>query len=468
MDHRESLIQVVTSKSRMVVQFFAAQGLTMFGNLLYGILCVRLLPTGEYAKFVILFGVQATMVILMDVNFSGTLMPLIGDRVDDRRLIADYVASLRRLADWLYGFISIIGILVFPWLVRNRGWDRRTQWEMIVIMLVACWFLRISAAYGTVLILLRDRSTWYRGQMISSYGTLTLLGVVWALGLLTGITAILLNVLGMVFVGTYYFYHARRQLGTPGTSTREKRREIVRLALPNVPQAIFFALQGQIALFLIAIFGHTTSVASVGALGRLGQLFALPMQMNPLLVTPYFAKLPKERLLKSYMIALAIAGVITVTVGVLASRLPELFLWVLGPKYHDLRLEVVLVIAAGAVACFTDLLWTINSARRFIYWSNNVLNILFILVLQVLFILHADLGTVRSVLWLNLGTNIVTLFINVLSGVYGFVRGPRTIQATIPESALEAEAYIKQIERPASAASEEERLPTIASWSDRT
>ena len=463
MPKSDSPVRALVSNSRTVIQFFASQGLTMVGNLLYGILCVRLLPTSEYAKFVVVFGVQATMVILMDVNFSGTLIPLVGERVEDRKLIADYVASLRRLADWLFGLVGVFALFAFPWLVRNRGWDRRTEWEMMAILLVACWFLRLSGAYGAVLILLRDRTSWYRGQMISSLGTLALLLVLWGFHRLNGLTAILLNVLGMVFVGTFYFLRARKQLGVPGEQNSEKRRAIIRLALPNIPQSIFFALQGQIALFLIAIFGHTTSVASVGALGRLGQLFALPMQMNPLITSPYFARLPRARLAKSYTVALLIAGSATLALGVLASCVPGLFLWVLGPKYHDLRTEVILVIAAGGVACVSDFIWTIHSARRFIYWTNNILNILLVLSLQVLFIVHADLSKVRSVLWLNLATNIISLLINAMSGVYGFLKGPRIVEDApkLPEASLEAEAYLTQVDGTAPAHFQEETLTSV-------
>jgi hypothetical protein len=55
----------------------------------------RSTPSSSYS-----FGVQGTLVVLMDVNFSGTLIPLIGDRIDNRKLIADYVASLRQLSYW--------------------------------------------------------------------------------------------------------------------------------------------------------------------------------------------------------------------------------------------------------------------------------------------------------------------------------------------------------------------------------
>jgi O-antigen/teichoic acid export membrane protein len=445
----ESPARLITTRFPTLVQFFAAQGFTLIGNLVYGVLCVRLLPTTEYAKFVVLFGVLGTLAVLTDVNFSSSLIPLIGERVDDRKLIADYVASLRQLSYWLFAAMSLVAVIAYPQLVKNRGWDWQTVSTMVAILLVACWFIRISAAYGAVLILLRDRPSWYRGQMISSLGTLALLGALWACGWLSGLAAIMLNVAGIIFVGIYYFLRGRRLLETSGQGSAGKRRAIVRLALPNVPQAVFYALQGQISLFLIAIFGHTTAVASVGALSRLGQMFVIFMQMNPLLVAPYFSKLPQERVAKSYFTACLAAGAGCLGFSLIAWRFPQLFLWVLGPQYQGLHTEVLLVITAAAVACVSDLLWTIHAARRFVYWTNNLVNILGILVVQILFIARADLSSIRAVLWLSLASNIVTFSVNAGTGIYGFVRGPREVEepaVKVPETEREAGAYLEQIE----------------------
>jgi O-antigen/teichoic acid export membrane protein len=424
-------------KLRAVMHFMTAQGITLVGNLIYGLLCIRLLPTSEYAKFVVMFGVQGTLVTLMDVNFSGSLVPLIGERVGDLKLIADYVASLRSLAYRVYLVVAAGLVVLFPFLVKNRHWSWQTVTGLVVTLLVSTWFIRIQSAYGAVLVMLRDRNKWYFGQMVASLGSLALLGVFWATHTLTAFVAIFLNVAGYIFAGVLYYYRSRKLLGTDGVSTPAKRKAIVRLALPNVPQSIFYALQGQVALLLITYFGRTAGVASVGALGRLGQIFALIMQMNPILVEPYFSKLPQNKLKKSYLAALTIAAFGCAVVTILASLYPEFFLWVLGPQYAGLRYEVLLVIAASAISTFSSVLWFIHSARRFIYWWANILNIVLIFLAQLLFVLKADLTTVRTVLLMNLATNAVSLLINMLSGVYGFVKGPREVEDVPSTAALE-------------------------------
>lgn len=427
-----------------LAQFFTAQGITLLGNLLYGLLCIRLLPVADYAKFVVLFGVQGTLIVLMDVNFSGTLIPIVGEHVHNRQLIADTAASLRRLSIWAYVIVGCSLALVYPFLVRNRGWGWVTVAGMVATLLLSTWFMRVSAVYGTVLVILGKRRIWYRGQMISSLGTLALLGAFWEARALVAFSAILINVSGFVFLGVFYHHHARRSLGVSGVVSAQKRKAIIRLASPNIPQAFFYAIQGQVPLLFITYFGHIGSVASIGALGRLGQIFAVFGQLNPIFIEPYFARLPKVKLKRNYFAALLVAVVVCLTVGVLAAAFPNIFLWILGPKYSNLHYEVVVAICTSAISTFSGVLWAIHSARRFIYWWTNISGILLIFVVQTLFFFRGDLSSVRTVLYLNLATNIASLLVNLLAGIHGFLYGERLIDPVhpvTPDRSIEGSGY---------------------------
>ena len=144
-------------KLHRIAEFLLSQGVTIACNLLFGLLCVRLLPIGEYAKFVVVFAIQGSLMVLLDVGISGAFVPLIGDRIDDRQLIADYLASLRQIAHWLYAIAAPLTVVAYPLLVRNRHWSWQTVAAMIVIVLVSAWFARVGASYGSVLIVRRDR-----------------------------------------------------------------------------------------------------------------------------------------------------------------------------------------------------------------------------------------------------------------------------------------------------------------------
>lgn len=415
----------VATKSRRLAEFFTSQGITTAGNLLYGFLCVRLLPIPDYAEFAVVFGFLGTLNVLMDIGISTTLLPLVGEQIDDSQLVADYVASLRQLAHWVYLAVTPIAVVAYPLLVGRQHWSMEVVAAMVVILLVAGWCARVNGTYGAVLILRRDRTFWYRIQMIASLGTLLILGVFWWVHALNAFSAILINVAGIVFGGAAYYLRARHLLGVVGRPSKEKRKAIVHLALPVVPSTLFYAFQGQMSLLLITFFGRTTAVASLGALNRLSRFFLLFGQMNPILIEPYFAKLPPARLKRNYLGLLAVEGAFCLFMIWAAHAFPEIFLWVLGPKYSSLHYEVLLAVSASAISFFFDVIVVMNNARRFVYWSNGIATIVLVLSVQMFFICKVDLSSLSNVLYMNVATAMVVLLINALTGLYGFVFGPR-------------------------------------------
>lgn len=412
-------------KLHRVAEFLTWQGITTAGTLLYGFLCVRLLPIAGYAEFAVVFGALGSVTVLMDVGISNTLAPLVGEKVNDLQLIADYLASLRQIAHRIYLIVAPFTVLAFPLMVRRQQWTAATVAGMAAIVLFAAWFARVSAAYGAVLILRRDRRRWYLEQMRSSLGTLALLLIFWALHWLNAFSAMLINVAGILYLSQAFFRQARRLLKNHGHPSKHMRREIVHLALPNSTSAIFYAFQGQISLLLIIIFGHTMAVASVGALTRLAQVFGLLSQMNPLLLEPYFASLPRTRLRHNYLIVVGAAAALAACCIALARFFPELFLWILGPKYSHLQHEVLLIIIAGSLGYAGNIMWTIHCARKFVYWWNNAAFIVLTIAVQAFFIWKVDLSSVRGVLMLSIATVSAAVLVHTASGIYGFARGPR-------------------------------------------
>jgi hypothetical protein len=414
-------------KSQRVAEFLGWSGLTMAGNLLYGFLCLRILPVPEYAKFVVVFAIQGSLVVLMDIGITGSLVPLVADRVHDSQLIADFVASLRQLAHWLYAIVAPLTIVVYPFLVRNRHWSWRTVAFMVAVLLVSVWFARVGGAYGAVLILRRDRRRYYQIGMASSFGTLLLLLIFLACHWLNAYTAILINVSGIVFAGLACYFRSRHLLGVAGVPSRQKRAAIVQFALPSVPSILYFAMQGPLTILLINFFGRTAGVASVGALGRLGQAFGLLGGTYPVFIEPYFARLPRAKLRSHYFGTVAAATGFSLVIIALARLFPQVFLWILGPKYAGLRFEVFLAIIAGAMGTVGGLMATINGSRRFVYHWDNITRNLSTLALQIIFIWKVDLSSVRNVLWFSIATLVPSLIMQTVVAIYGITRGPRRI-----------------------------------------
>ena len=415
-------------KLRQVAHFLMKQGIAMTGNLLYGLLCVRLLPVPDYAKFAVLFGYMGTLTVLMDIGMSGTLGPMVGEQIANLQLIANYVAALRRLAQRLYLILAPLAAVIFVFIVQRQHWGRWMVAQMIVVLLATAWFARVGASYSAVLLICRDRNRYYRTQMIGSLGSLFLLLAFWAFHCMNLYVGILLNVAQVFFTAVSYYRRAKELLGVEGESSPQKEKAIVRLALPNLPGIIFYAIQGQITLMLITVFGHTSSVASIGALSRLSQILVFFSQMNIILVEPFFARLPAARLKRIYLLAVSSIALCAAAFSALAFLFPGIFLWILGPHYSDLRFEVGLVVLASSIRYISSFMWIIHSARRFVYWWNNLFNIVLTLAVQAAILWKFDLSTVRSVLYLNLASAMVSMVVAVSCGVYGFWRGPQKME----------------------------------------
>jgi len=413
-------------KFRQILQFLLKQGIAMAGNLLYGLLCVRILPIPEYAKFAVLFGYMGSLTVLLDTGISSTLPPLVGEQITNLQLIADYVASIRRILSWVYLAVSPVAVIIFIFLVQKQHWSTLVVVQMIVVLLVTAWFARVSSTYGAVLTLRRDRNRYYRAQIIGSVGSLILLAAFWAFHCLNIYVAILLNVAQVIFIAITYYTRARELMGCKGVPTRRQEKAIVNLALPNVPSMVFYAIQGQITLMLITLFGHSaSSVASIGALSRLGQILVFLAPMNAILVEPFFAKLQASRLKRTYLAGVALVTGFAAGFAALAFLFPQVFLWILGPNYNQLRVEVGLVVLGSTIRFVGGFMWTIHTSRRFVYWWNNVANIICTVLVQAAFLWKFDLSSIRGVLIFNIVSAIVGLLITISSGVYGFWHGPQ-------------------------------------------
>ena len=414
------------SRLRHVHQFVTRQGIATVGNLVYGLLCVRLLPVNDYAKFAIIFGFMGTLTVLTDTVTTGTIAPLVGERLQDRKLIADYVATVRHIVTFVFLAIAPVVTVVLLVALGRHEWTLRDNLQIAASILFISWFSRISGTYSTVLLLLRDRAFFYRIQIAGSLGSLALLCVAWAMHGLNLYVCVLLNCAQVVYQAISTYRRAQHLLRVDGHTNQAMQRQIIQLALPGVPGSIFYALQGQIMLMLLVALGRgTTSIANLGALGRLGQILTFFSLMNPVFVEPFFARLRQNQVLPRYVIAVVLAASALGLFCGTGFLFPQYYLLVLGPHYQNLRVEVGLIILSSSLAFLAGYMHTIHTSRRFVYWWNNISNIVAIVAIQAFCIWRFDLSVLRNLLVMNVVTVAVSLLIQVLTGIYGFVFGPQ-------------------------------------------
>ncbi len=409
-----------------VLSFFVGQGALQAVNALVGLFLVRSLSVEAYAQFGLAFGFQSTASSLMDLGFASTIVPLVGNRVDDSDLVSRYVHAAIRLRTWAFIILSPFATAIFVAVAHTHHWSTELQILLIVPVLVALYSSGNVSCCSAPFFLYRQLTQFYVPQTVSGllrFGAYIVLRIV---GGLNAWTAAALSALNVTVISRVLARKSRRWIGRSNANTHSAEREIIHYVMPAMPALIFGALQPQISLFLISFFGQTTSIAEVAALGRIAQLFAVLQTFNIVVIEPYIARLSRDRLLSVYLKIISLASLCCIPVVVFAFVCPEPVLWILGSKYAGLRDVIGWQVLASCTTYVAVVAWVMNRARKWVFWSGTIIEIALVLISQTGFIVFVGVRTTREAVMFTLVSSLCLVIAHAYNAVYGFLRGPRS------------------------------------------
>src|ERR1043166_1478890 len=283
------IIRRALQRARMVGNFAFVQAMVQLVGFASGILLVRWLDQTEYAYFTIANTMQGTINVLADMGISIGLVSIGGRVWQDRHRFGQLITTAQHFRRRL-GLLAILVVTpVLYWLLTRNGAS-----PMYAALLVGAILLGLLVQFslGVLAVVPRLRSDVSRIQTIDLTGAFArlILLVVCAFLFLNAGVAVLVS--SMAFL--LQFWMLRKYAGgvidlnAPGTA--EDRAAVAGFIKNQAANAVFFCLQGQITIFLISFFGNrATSVAEVGALGRLAMIFAVMGQGSPNIFVPAFA-----------------------------------------------------------------------------------------------------------------------------------------------------------------------------------
>jgi O-antigen/teichoic acid export membrane protein len=399
----------------------AAQSLSLIG----GFLIVRWLRVGDYGQYGLVYSFQSMLNILVDLGFSTTIVALVGTRWNQPSVIGNFIRAGRSLRVSLLLVVFPVAALVFLGFTRNLKWGLFTQFSFLASILLALHFSGVVAYYGAPLLLVRRLRTYYGLQVAAA--VIRILGclVLFRADRLNASSAIWINVLSIIFLASGYRLASKRLIVEPEKPDPEAKQQIFKTIVPHLPFLIFFAFQGQISVFLVAAFGHGTAIAQVSALGRLGQMFVFLSASNAVLIEPWLARSPRERLVARFCVTVSLATLLVVSVLVVSLFAPQAFLALLGTNYSNLRTELRWQLLASGVSYLNGVVWTASTSRRFIYWVTSWSNISAITATQVLFIAFIGVSNTVQAIQLALVAASASLVVYIVNFFYGLIKGPR-------------------------------------------
>lgn len=415
---------------RVTSSFFLGQGAAQGISVLAGLFLIHKLSVEEYAQFGVASGLQSLFSILMDFGFASTIIPMVGDQRENRALLGRYVRSAKHLRDWAFCIIAPFTIVTFLVITHKQHWNLTVQLLLLGSVLLALYSGGKVSYYSAPLFIFGRLQEYYVPQITTGLGRLAAYIGLELVGGLNAWTASALSALNITANGSWFGKKSRPFLEWPESDDRTTDKELFHYILPAAPAMIFAAFQSQITLFLISIFGGTVAIAQVAALSRISQLFSVLMTFNMIVIEPYIARLRPERLLSTYFKFILLAFTACIPVVLTAFMRPQIFLWMLGSKYEILHSLLGWVVFASCLNYLAGLMWIMNRARKWLFWSGTILEVILILGLQVIYVICVGVHSTREAVFLTVAMGFCYLIAHGYVSAYGFLKGPRVILET--------------------------------------
>ena len=393
-----------------------AQALVQGIGLLCGILVIRLLPVQEYAWYTITNTMLGTMTVLADGGISAGIMAQGGKVWKDKVKLGVVLATgLDLRKKFAIGSLLLTVPMLFYLLLHHMA-----SWLLAILILfslVPAFFSALSDAVLEIVPKLHQDIPALQinsikvslGRLILSAISLFFFPFTFVAILAGGIPRIFGN-FGLKKIATGFA--SKDQV--PDTEVRSLILKSVKRILPG---AIYYSLSGQITIWLISVFGSSSSVANVGALGRLAMVLSVLSSLLGTLVIPRFARLSdhSNKLLNRYLqinLGLVLLGLITIVIVFLFSTQA---LWILGPNYSNLKTEFVLCIAGSYLGLMAGSLFTLNASRG---WTiHPVISIGVNLLAIIIGITLINISTLRGLFIFNIIVMCTEVFIFFIFGL---------------------------------------------------
>jgi len=400
------------------MEYALIQVLVQFVNAVGGLLVTRTLPKSEYALLAVVSSMQSACQALTELG-TGMGLRARGGRIWDQPTRFGQLLRTSLCLKRQFGVVAFsICLPITGWLLWRNGASSSTIGLLGIV-------------FVTALVPLLGTSTWLvRAQLHGEYRRIQRLEL--------GSAGFRLSLIGALSFGHLNAFLAagagaagnwvqaltlRKWANSKTNVTRvinsEDRRELLRLSLRSLPNAVFFCIQGQVLILIVTITGSPAAVAELAALTRLATVFAIFSVAFNNIVVPKFVRCQEpDRLRRTYV---DVIGGMILALGALAGLAwlwPKPLLWLLGGKYAHLQRECGWIVTSGCVGQLGMLMWNLNSSKAWIRVQAPGF-IPTVLLVQVIAALALDLRRFNDLLLFNLLTVAAPIPIYIVDAVLG-------------------------------------------------
>ncbi|MEP7250922.1 MAG: polysaccharide biosynthesis protein [Ginsengibacter sp.] len=379
---------------------FAQVAIQLIG-LVSGIMVIRLLQPHEYALYTLANTMLGTMIVLADGGIATAVMSQGGKVWQEHQKLGSVIVTGLRLRK-IFAIVSLpISLSILLYLLLHHG----ASWllsGLIVISIIPTFFMMLNAGILEISPKLQqDVIQLQKIKVVSNLARLAILGLT-IFAYPFAVIALLAASIPQIWANYRTKKISANYADLNQAVNPEVQRKILKMVWRLLPEAIYYCLSGQIAIWLISVFGSTDAVAQVGALSRLSIILGFFSILFANIIAPRFARLPNRRsiLLTRYLqIQVGLLVLCVCIVGVVAIFSSQI-LWVLGSHYFGLDKELVLMAISSCLSLLYGASFLLGTYRSWVI--NPVLFIGISLSTTILAVLVLDTSTLENIIILNI------------------------------------------------------------------
>jgi hypothetical protein len=387
-------------------------------GLVCGIIVIRLLPVKEYAWYTIANTLLGTMFILADGGIVASVLAQGGKIWQDKVKLGSVLDTGMHLRkQFAIGSLLIAAPILIYLLIHNNAGILIAV--AITVSLIPAFFAELSDSLLEIPPKIhQDIVPLQKNQIAVSILRLLLSAVALFIFPFTFI-AILAAGIPRIWGNIQLKKLSKKYVVRDHSIDITVKREILKLVKKILPYSIYYSTSGQITIWIISVFGSSSSVAQAGALGRLAVVITIFRGLIGTLITPRFARIPNHRklLLTRYFQIQGGLFILFSIVILIISVLPSQILWLLGKQYIGLQTELIICIASACIGVMAGASFGLNTSRGNVISSLFAIPVNIATVICCVFLLN--ISTLRGVLYLGLIVELVQYLMNF---TYGFFK----------------------------------------------
>jgi len=378
-----------------------------------GILIVRMLPIQEYALYTLANTFLGTLTIFTDSGISNGVMALSGKVWQDPKKLGVVLATgldLRKKFA-LVTLVIATPIIIYLLLKNNATWLSAI---LIFLSLIPAFYAALSDSLLEITPKLhQDITNLQKNEIVVGLGRL----------LLTVLTIFIFPWTFVIILASgiprIYGNIKLKKINDKFVDSKQKpdpivRKEILSIVAKILPNIVFYAVSGQIVIWILSVFGNTNDLANIGALGRFAALMGFFTGVLSVLFIPRFSRLQdnKATVVKAFLFFQVILFIISGFILLIVFLFPIQMLWILGTSYVSLSSELFLIMLANCIGVITSMTGNLIGSRG--HFLNPIVVIFLNLATVSIAYFIWDLSTLNGVLYYTIFYQCISLLVNYI------------------------------------------------------